>query len=476
MRDDNEYSKYDDLLSKLVNSQESPQLDVLTSEEPLQFDSLPVDDNGYTKNVLMEGIPGMSDIGAPTRENLNPIPLRNDTPLDMNKLMQPRASQTDLAPSIPAVSGLPKAQKTAPPIVTAEVPALPSTPPVSPIDELKAAQEQRNSELNNLAIFRGLMNVGQGLAYQKYDPTIGKDFETIANNKVADVMQRKEAQAKDIDFKKAALQLKNSEAEGDPKSEVSKALREAIKMRYKSIGHPININDNLSAAQLKTMYPSGDLADDFLKMDALRANKIALAEAKKDAISAGEKAVDKNFAEDYNNYTQGGLSRAADDINNLKEMRKVVEQESKSMISAGGGPISGSLPDALRSEKSIAIRDNIIKTANTALKATFGGNLSNDERQAAAKEFYNDKLGPEENLKIMDSKIKELETARIEKLAKIKYYEDHDKSLKGFKYSASQASPSASEAKTNNIKTNKPKTVTQNGHTYTFNESTGTYE
>lgn len=426
MRDDNEYSKYDDLLSKLTGK-------------------LPVDDNGYTKNVIMEGIP----FETPTVDELNPIPLRNDTPLDMSKLMQPKAPQADLIPTTPPAPDLPKAQKSsAQPAPVEASPALPDTQQASPMDELKAAQEQRNSELNNLAIFRGLMNVGQGLGYQKYDPTIGKDFETISNNKVADVMQRKDAQVKDIDFKKASMQLKNAEAEGDPKSEVSRALREAIKRRYQFIGHPININDSLSAAQLKTMYPSGDLADDFLKMDALKASRADKAEAKKAESNVGQKAVDRDFAKDFNDYTQGGLSRANRDIATLGEMRGLVAKEANSLFSAGGGPVSGSLPDWARTSKSIEIRDNVITAANSALKSIFGGQLSDKEREAAAKEFYNDKLGPNENLKILDRKLNELENIKKEKDAKVNYFQNNNNSLAGFKYSPQEpAAPAPSASK-----------------------------
>lgn len=348
MRDGNEYSKYDDLLSKLTGE-------------------LPVDDNGYTKNVIMDGIP----FETPTADELNPIPLRNDTPLDMNKLMQLKAT-----PSMPAGSGLPRAQRApaqASPS-TEEIPELtpptpPSAPQASPIDELKAAQEQRNSELNNLAIFRGLMNAGQGLGYQKYDPTIGKDFETISNNKVADVMQRKEAQAKDIDFKKAALQLKNSEAEGDPKSEVSKALREAIKLRYQSIGHPININDSLSAAQLKTMYPSGDLADDFLKMDTLRANKLSMLEAKKEAKE------DKLAKE---------MRLTDKQISSVNEFDKTIEQAKSALSLLGNksewtGPVDAKIPDLLVGPEQVAWRSAIGRMSDAYRQLITGAGASNLE-------------------------------------------------------------------------------------------------
>lgn len=145
----------------------------------------------------------------------------------------------------------------------------------------------------------------------------------------------------------------------------------------------------------------------------------------------GWKAADKDYAKDYNDFTSSGQTKALESIAKLEEYKKKLEEESKSLFKAGGGPISGSLPDAFRTEKSISLRDNIINTANSGLKATFGGSgLTDSERKSAASEFYNDKLGPAENIDIIDRKIGELKNSLNVQSAKASHFRKYG-TLKG---------------------------------------------
>lgn len=147
-------------------------------------------------------------------------------------------------------------------------------------------------------------------------------------------------------------------------------------------------------------------------------------------LTEGEKAVDKDYAKDFNDFTGGGEAKAIDAINKLKFYRDQMAKDN-GLVQAGGGPISGSLPDMFRTQQSISQRDNIVTVANSALKATFGGQLSDGERKAASNEFYNDKLDNSENLKIMDRKIQELENGLAAQKAKAQHY-IKNRSLSGF--------------------------------------------
>lgn len=148
-------------------------------------------------------------------------------------------------------------------------------------------------------------------------------------------------------------------------------------------------------------------------------------------LTEGFKAADKDYAKDYNDFTGGGEVKAIDAITKLRDMQKIMSEDT-GIIQAGGGPISGSLPDAFRTQKSIAQRDNIVSAANSALKATFGGQLSDGERKALANEFYNDRLSNAENLKIIERKIGELENGLETQRAKSGYFQQYG-SLTGFK-------------------------------------------
>lgn len=167
---------------------------------------------------------------------------------------------------------------------------------------------------------------------------------------------------------------------------------------------------------------------------------------KNQGAGAGFKKVDEDYAKDYNDFTGGGLTKAQDAISKLKNWRDKVVEESKKTFQNGGGPIAGSMPDALRSEKSIAIRDNVISVANSALKATFGGQLSDGERHALAMEFYNDKLSPKENIEVMNRKIAELEHGFGVAKAKAQYFQKN-RTLNGFDGASTAASTYAASDK-----------------------------
>lgn len=156
-----------------------------------------------------------------------------------------------------------------------------------------------------------------------------------------------------------------------------------------------------------------------------------LSQGKNGGLTEGFKAADKDYAKDYNDFTGGGQAKAVDAINKLKDYKKMLESEAQKSIQAGGGPISGSMPDAFRTQESIALRDNIITTANSGLKSTFGGQLSDGERKSASNEFYNDKLDAAKNIDIIDRKIKELENGLNVQTAKAEYFRQNG-TLQGF--------------------------------------------
>ena len=173
--------------------------------------------------------------------------------------------------------------------------------------------------------------------------------------------------------------------------------------------------------------------DEQLKKSQIAKNYAEAGKAKTEAndkVSPGEKEVDKKYAPIYTDFVNGGEQSAIDAIAKLKSYKKELEADS-GFIQFGGGPIAGSMPDAVRTTKSIAIRDNIVTAANKGLKGTFGGQLSDGERKAAANEYYNDKLPNSENIKILDQKIGELENGLAVQKSMASHYGPR-KTLSGF--------------------------------------------
>jgi hypothetical protein len=152
-------------------------------------------------------------------------------------------------------------------------------------------------------------------------------------------------------------------------------------------------------------------------------------EAKGPVLSKGEEALDKDYAKKYNTFSGSGAVNSAHSINKLENLAAEMEAD-QGFGEAGGTRLP--LPDFMRSRDAIRRRDETRNAANTTLKELFGGQLSDGERNAAAKEYYNDELDNATNAKILRQKIQQLKAQRAAEVEKAKYFESN-RTLKGFK-------------------------------------------
>ncbi len=293
----------------------------------------------------------------------------------------------------------------------------------------------------------------QGLIAYKGERNRLEDIEKEKQNR--DYQKNKDE--KDFEMRKQQLEAtERARASGEDMEARSKGLIKTATGGFEpDVNSPIYKKQNLGLESDRLGLLKTQAEVDKLKADTIKTR------SPQERLTEGQKAVDKDYAKDYNDLTGGGEVSAKNAINKLKSLRNNMSKD-KGLIQSGGGPISGSLPDMFRTQKSIAQRDNIVSVANSALKATFGGQLSDGERKALANEFYNDKLSNEENLKVIDRKISELEAGLENQKKKAKYYEDNQ-SLANY---GSQGL----------IGKSKPQSIKQNGVTYTLNPQTGEYE
>lgn len=157
---------------------------------------------------------------------------------------------------------------------------------------------------------------------------------------------------------------------------------------------------------------------DFKKQQEAKKTKTAFGKV----LTEGQKAVDKDYAKEYNKFTASGMNNAANTIDKLSTLQKEIAADT------GFGEAGGTrfpIPDMLRSRKAIERRDDARNFANKTLKELFGGQLSDAEREAAAREYWNDSLDNESNAKRLDGKIKELRDNLEIQTRKAKYYEKH---------------------------------------------------
>ncbi len=190
-----------------------------------------------------------------------------------------------------------------------------------------------------------------------------------------------------------------------------------------------NAKLSLTRAQAEAAVPDSKAARELIQSQIRKNN----AEAGKPGfnISDGQKAVDKDYAKDYNNFTQKGAVNASAAIDGLETLATELEGD-VGFGEAGGGRIASVLPDAMRSRDAIRRRDSARNFANTTIKELFPGAVSDSEREAAAKSFYNDSLDNKENAKILRAKIAQFRAAHQQEAAKAKHYEQYG-TLIGFK-------------------------------------------
>lgn len=186
-----------------------------------------------------------------------------------------------------------------------------------------------------------------------------------------------------------------------------------------------------------------DKAENALKYAQANKLKAEAGAGGKIPLSDAEKAVDKKYAENYNDFTRSGATNVAKSIKDLETIASELEKEGDGIFAAGGGRMA-SAPDALRSRTSIRWRDNAVNAANQTLKSLFPGQISDAEREAAAREFYNDKLPNSENAKILRAKIQQMKDNLQNEVEKAKYYQGN-RTLKGYEFGRMEGNKLAGE-------------------------------
>jgi len=129
--------------------------------------------------------------------------------------------------------------------------------------------------------------------------------------------------------------------------------------------------------------------------------------------------------DEYYEWSEVGKEQSAKSINQLQAGLKRLNEESKKFIQAGGGSISGSLPDYFRTEESIKLRDQITSVAMLTLKDIFTGSISNEERTELAKTYYNDMLGAKDNIPILKRQLAKLERIHNNKQRRMMHFQTH---------------------------------------------------
>lgn len=158
--------------------------------------------------------------------------------------------------------------------------------------------------------------------------------------------------------------------------------------------------------------------------------RIAQGKNKAEGLTAGRKAVDTDFAKDYNEWTSAGQAAVDKNLQRLQEAKNILEKRKNDSFGTSGR-FTGNLPDILRSEESRKIRQDVQAAAQGALKATLGSQFTEKEGERIMKAAYDETLSPEANIEKINSALKELETAKQNKNTKSSFFEQRG-TLTGF--------------------------------------------
>jgi hypothetical protein len=157
-------------------------------------------------------------------------------------------------------------------------------------------------------------------------------------------------------------------------------------------------------------------------------------ELEKGQITEGAKELDTDYAKKYNQWTSTGIPEANKNLQLLKNARKIVAQYAAlGGINSLSGNVTGRAPDALRTEESRAIEQDVHSVAQAGLRAILGSAFTEEEGKRIMRTSYDANLTPEENLKKIDKALKELEERFSNNMSKMRYFESNNYTLRGWK-------------------------------------------
>lgn len=156
-----------------------------------------------------------------------------------------------------------------------------------------------------------------------------------------------------------------------------------------------------------------------------------------DKGSEGQKAVDKDFAKDYNEWTSTGRASLLKNLEALKEAQAALTKDS----SLSGG-LTGAFPDRMTADRVLKQRQKVGSAIQGALKATLGSAFTDKEGERTLKNAYNEAASPATNIESLNAEIKRLEAAGRANEEKARHFEKNG-TLRGYEgaSSTSQAPP-----------------------------------
>ncbi len=206
----------------------------------------------------------------------------------------------------------------------------------------------------------------------------------------------------------------------------TQVISDAFKDRKKTA---VDADVAAKAAQDKAALQAGELAakgsegqkDRDLKLKIAQMELGAKQSVRDDKLTEGEKAVDKDYAKDKNNWESGGRTGFIKNLDSLKEAVKGIKS----------GGLTGILPDRLTSDAVLQQRQRVNSAIQDSLRPLLGAAFTAEEGERVLKNAFNEAASPEANKESLNALIKRIEKTVEINDAKAKYFREN-RSLAGF--------------------------------------------
>ncbi len=237
-------------------------------------------------------------------------------------------------------------------------------------------------------------------------------------NKIEEIKLKRQGTMNQREDEKYAQDQDLLAREKDPSSDESKiAQQAAAKMGYK------DDTSGLTAQQFKAFSPAMEKIYQveqarLARQDALNA-KGAAAQAKADSgVTEGRKALDKDYAKDFNDWTSTGRSTLEKNLQALRDASAALDADP----SLTGG-MTGVLGDRFTADRVLGQRQKVGSAVQNSLKATLGTQFTEKEGERILKNAYNEAADAKTNKTSIDALIKQLEAQAAANDSKANYFQ-----------------------------------------------------
>lgn len=154
---------------------------------------------------------------------------------------------------------------------------------------------------------------------------------------------------------------------------------------------------------------------------ATRAAASAKAQAEAAKPTTAQESVDRDYGKSYNEWTSSGKPALNQNLQRLEEAAARLEELGDD--STVSGRFAGRMPDFLRSDEAIRIRDDVHAAAQGALRATLGAQFTEKEGMLIMQRAYDERLPPSENVRRIRMEVEKLKSLAANNDAKARHYE-----------------------------------------------------